>query len=974
MRLFTIAPEQDFLQVLAEAICKGFPLEADELRPPLSRWTILVPTRRAARSLQHVLAARIGGVTVLPRIRPFGDVDEDELFAGLPENGVEDAISSAGQLNLLLGLVKSWSEDNPQETLARDLAGSAEQRVQMALSLQQLVNQMETEEADLAKLAATHDLELAFHRSAVLSLFELLTSGYQAQIAKAKLLGPSARRNRLIRLEAERLAQHGTRGPIIAAGSTGSNPATRALLQLIANLPQGAVIFPGLDVTGEASSIGPDHPHYSMVQTLANWSISLKEVKHLGPAPSARSHLAWMALRPSAETKPNLAVSHEALIQVEARDQTEEALVIALRMRLHMEEKEQGVAALITPDRTLAARVQAALARWHLRADDSAGDVLAERGSGALVLSLLDTRRKGYTSESLMALLHHPLCTWGLAQQEARRLTALLEIACVRGMPFGVSLSDLADLADKAQHHQSHPHPIVAAMTDEDFTTLQAFIARLSAVLTSPARTRMEDHLQWIVETLAAIAPEAPDSLQVAVIEVLEGLKSDAQFSTAETFDEAAILVAHHLRRTVLRRPLRDDTRILILGLPEARLVPLDLAILGGLNEGQWPAVPETGPWLNRAMRKAVGLEMPERDIGLTAHDFQQGLCRARVMLTWSERLGGKPVLPSRLVLRLRSMLEAQGVPAEQQLDKTLLHLARRLDTPERFAPHQRPQARPDVATRPRRFSVTEVEKLVRDSYHIHAKRILALQPLGESSTEPDYALRGQLIHSALAAWAHDPFTNDAAQNLKYLLKRGREAFKPYLHLPEVLRFWWIRFEQMAKALVEEEIKLRSNVASIRAEISGRIELPVDGVAHVLTARADRIDILHDGSLRIIDYKSGTVPTGKQVANGFAPQLPLEAVIAREGGFKELSAARVAEAYYVKVSGGVKKPVELDDVTDETIEGSVEQIEKLTGLLRNYLQDATVYIPRHNLQKEDEPADYDHLSRYAEWVLSGGGS
>jgi ATP-dependent helicase/nuclease subunit B len=173
---------------------------------------------------------------------------------------------------------------------------------------------------------------------------------------------------------------------------------------------------------------------------------------------------------------------------------------------------------------------------------------------------------------------------------------------------------------------------------------------------------------------------------------------------------------------------------------------------------------------------------------------------------------------------------------------------------------------------------------------------------------------------------------------------------------------------------VEEEIKLRSNVASIRAEISGRIELPVDGVAHVLTARADRIDILHDGSLRIIDYKSGTVPTGKQVANGFAPQLPLEAVIAREGGFKELSAARVAEAYYVKVSGGVKKPVELDDVTDETIEGSVEQIEKLTGLLRNYLQDATVYIPRHNLQKEDEPADYDHLSRYAEWVLSGGGS
>jgi ATP-dependent helicase/nuclease subunit B len=616
--------------------------------------------------------------------------------------------------------------------------------------------------------------------------------------------------------------------------------------------------------------------------------------------------------------------------------------------------------------------VQSALSRWHLRADDSAGDVLAERGSGSLVLLLLDARRRNYTAQTLMALLHHPLSNFGMASGDAHRLAAILEIACVRGMPVGVGLRDLAELAHKAQHHQDHPHPIVAALTDEDFIALQAFISRLSAVLTSPDHDRMEDHLAWILQSIAAIAPEAQDSLHDAVVEVLEGLKTDAQFATSVTFDEAALLVAHHLRRTALRRPLRDDTRILILGLPEARLVPLDLAILGGLNEGQWPAVPETGPWLNRTMRKAVGLEMPERDIGLTAHDFQQGLCRSQVMLTWSERLGGKPVLPSRLVLRLRSVLEAQGLPAEKQLDNALLHLARRLDTPERFKPYRRPQAQPDVAMRPRRFSVTEVEKLVRDSYHIHAKRILALQPIGESSTEPDYALRGQLIHAALAAWVHDPFTNDTAKNLKHLLHRGREAFQPYLHLPEVQRFWWVRFEQMAKALVREEEKLRSNIVGSRTEISGKLELPVDRVSHLLTARADRIDVLQNGSLRIIDYKSGKVPSAKEVGSGFAPQLPLEAAIAQEGGFKDLSAAQVAEAYYVKVSGGVKKPVELDNASDQTIEGSVTQIEQLRGLLCNYLQDATVYIPRHNLQKEDDPTDFDHLSRYAEWVLSGG--
>ncbi len=976
MNLFTIAPDQDFLDVLADAMLAGFPLEADDARPPLSRWTVLVPTRRAARSLQAVLASKMKAKAfVLPRIRPFGDVDEEELFAGLPEDGIEDAISSAGQLHLLLGLVRDWAAANPHENVARDLIGAPEQQLQMALSLQQLVNQMETEEADFSKLAATYDLELAFHRSAVLSLFEMLAVDYQRRLRDEKLMGPSARRNRLIRMQAERLAAQGASGPVIAAGSTGSNPATRRLLQVISTLPQGAVIFPGLDAALDDHVIGPEHPQFAMATTLREWSVPFATATTLGPPAGGRSQLAWAALRP-AGTVASPVAAHGGLTLMQARDQTEEALSIALRLRQHAVQGE-GPAALITPDRTLAARVQAALARWHIRADDSAGEALAERGLGSLLLMLLEARRAGFAAMAVLPLLHHRDCTLGLSREESKRFSALLEIACVRGMPFGVSLADFAHLAAKARKEaveNRHAPMVLKRATADEWDGLAGYIARATTVFQVPGGIApLTEHLGWMDATLAALAPEADDDTSHAVRELLEGLKSDSRFAPPMLFDDAALLVAHHLRRATLRAPLRSAAKIFILGLLEARLIPLDLAILGGLNEGNWPAVPETGPWLNRGMRKAVGLQMPERDIGLTAHDFVQGLCRGNVLLTWSERLGGKPSLPSRLVLRLRSTLEAQGVAAEMQLDQRFVHLARALDQPSDFAPQRRPLARPVVAARPRTFSVTEIEKLVRDSYHIHARRILELEPLRDAQSEPDYALRGSLIHAALAAWAHDPFTDDMAGNVRWLLKRGREAFAPYMHLPEVSRFWWVRFQRMARALVLEEAKLRADLMDVKTELRGQHDFAAAGAPHVLSARADRIDILRDGALRFIDYKSGGIPTSKQVEAGFAPQLPLEAAIASRGQFQGMAQASTRAAMYIGVSGGGSKPVKVNEVSDDVMALANKLFAQLEALLAAFQNLGTAYVPRHNLTLEGQATDYDHLSRRAEWELSAGG-
>jgi ATP-dependent helicase/nuclease subunit B len=349
---------------------------------------------------------------------------------------------------------------------------------------------------------------------------------------------------------------------------------------------------------------------------------------------------------------------------------------------------------------------------------------------------------------------------------------------------------------------------------------------------------------------------------------------------------------------------------------------------------------------------------------------------RPEVMVTWSKRLEGKPALPSRWVLRLRAVLDVWGLPQDQQLSPDYTSLARRIGKPSRLAPWPRPQARPPVAARPRRFSVTRIEKLVRDSYAIYARDILGLEPLDEVADEPDHSLRGMLIHAALQGWLGEPYEADDRRNEARLLDHGRRVFAPYIQMPEVAQLWWPRFRRMARDLMSIERQLRQNLASTTAEVPGLMKIEAAGIPHDITARADRIDRLNDGSLRIIDYKSGTVPSLKQVKSGFAPQLTLEKLIAETGEFAGMARAPVPEVAYVDVGGKLKaaalmsldgKDFKLDAVADA-------HHRELIALLASYQDAGVAYVPRHNLQQEDKPSDFDHLSRRFEWQLAGNAS
>jgi ATP-dependent helicase/nuclease subunit B len=394
----------------------------------------------------------------------------------------------------------------------------------------------------------------------------------------------------------------------------------------------------------------------------------------------------------------------------------------------------------------------------------------------------------------------------------------------------------------------------------------------------------------------------------------------------------------------------------------EARLQQVDLLILGGLNEGVWPPEPAADPWMSRPMRQAFGLPPPERRIGLAAHDFAQGLCAPRVALTRSARSGGAPTVPSRWLLRLDALLRQRSWPAGDWLD-----WAGRLDQPQRMVETPAPAPCPPLAARPRSLPVTAIELWMRDPYGLYAQRILKLRALDPIDADPAGRDYGSAVHKALELFCNrHPQGRLPEDALDQLLALGHAELASTQARPGLWAFWWPRFQSIAAWLVAVEAERRPRLSRCHAEISGQLQLEAPAGPFTLTATADRIDQLAGGGLVLIDYKTGTPPSAKEVAAGYAPQLPLEALIAQAGGFAGIAAERVAQLWFWRLKGGL-------DGGEQRPAG--EEIDKLVAhagaglaqLVRRYDDETTPYPARPHPDHAPKYSDYGHLARLQEW-------
>lgn len=1028
--IFTIPPTAPFLETLVDALVQGrlvpgFDPKGDPLS--LAGVTLYLPTRRAARALPDLFRRKLGtSASLLPVIRPLGDVDEDEhvLRAAPDATGLPPAIPPMERLLAMTRLVRGW-----KGALRRDVLGlapdeplrlpaSAADAAWLAGDLLSLMDEVATEEAGWDGLLTLVPEDQARYWQITLDFLKIAMEAWPAYLAERGAMDPKARRSALIRREAERLAAMPPRGPVIVAGTTGSIPATAALLKAVADLPMGAVVLPGLDLgLDEASyeALGapggeravPGHPQYSLKQLLSALGATRADVVPLAEAGSlalaGRERIVSQALLPAETTDAwpgflngvTVEERRRAFADVSllvARNEAEEALAVSVALREAVEEGQS--AALVSPDRTLARRVAVDLARWGIAVDDSAGRPLDQTPPAVLASLAARLALGGMEPVELLALLKHPLARFGWQAKEVRAAARSLERGVLRGPRARPGTAGLkaAIAAARATVEDRHT-PRWKKLVEDDWRAVEELADRLAQAL-APLETLLEAEGELPVERLVRAhldclsrigrdetgsdaeiyAGEAGDALALAFSSLLEAGDTGLTVPVAEWPAVFAALISG----INVRRRLPGDPRIAILGPLEARLQRPDLVILGGLNEGTWPQRMRNDPWLNRPMKRDIGLEPPERRIGAAAHDFCEGMGAARVILSRAERADGAPTVASRWLQRLTTLL-GQEVTAEMRQRgeryRRLAGLLDRLDGP--VVPASRPEPKPPVAARPERFSVTEIETLIRDPYAVYARRILKLDEVEPIGGEPGAAERGQIIHDCLAQFLETwrgPFDGSA---LEALIAIGRERFAPLEAFPAVKALWWPRFQRVAQAFIGFEAERAARIAERYLEIGGGMEFALPGARTIrLVGRADRIDRLADGSLAIIDYKTGQPPSPKQVEALLAPQMPLEAALVRAGGFDGISPdSDVSELLYIRLSGG-KPPLEIlpRNPKERSISELAEDaLARTVQLVAAYENPDKGYLSRARVAEERVfGGAYDHLARVQEWSLGEG--
>lgn len=974
----------------ADALVAGLWREAAHDPLALADITLLLPTRRACRTVREAfLRLSDGQAVLLPRMAAVGDVDADDM--ALLHAGSADAAA-------VLDLPPAIRPLERQVLLARlirqrDPAQSFDQAAALALALGRFLDEVQSEGACFDALAGLVPDQFAQHWQQTIAFLRILTEHWPAILAERGAMDIAARRTMLIRAQIAAWSIRPPSGRVIAAGTTGTTPAASDLLCLVARLPQGQLVLPGLDLLLDEDgwqAVGEDHPQSQLKTLLARAGIERADVALWGgpyddvnaqraawlshalrPAETAER---WRALRPGELTQDAV----RGMTRIECDTPQDEAGLIALLLRETLETPGK-TAALVTPDRRLARRVTQSLKRWGIQIDDTGGQPLTEIMAGSYLTLLAAMAEQQLAPVTLLAFLKHPLTAMALAPDDMRAAVYLLDQVALRGPRPRPGLDGLRQALLAIDERRAGERTRLLAWLEKLAAAMGDFAALMARPDSVDFPTLLTAHIA-LAERLAATL-DHPGAARVwrgeggeAASLFLAELRAAAADIPPVTPQQYVTALTALLKGVTVRPRYGSHPRLFIYGLIEGRLAGADRIILGGLNEGTWPALPSHDPWLSRPMRKAFGLPAPEKELAQSAHDFVQAASGNEVFITRARKVDGTPTVPARWLLRMDAVLQAAGLTWDDAAARRYLHWLRALDEAGSARPASRPMPAPPVAARPRRLSVTQVETWMRDPYQIYARYVLGLAPLDPIDDDPGGAERGVFIHAALEAFVRDHMDVLPDDAVDRLLAYGRAALDAQAIPPEVEAFWWPRFEKIAAAFVEAEKVWRA--AGNRPDgLEKRGELHWDDFT--LVGKADRIDRMADGSYAIIDYKTGALPKAAEVADGLSPQLPLEALMLRHGAFPGLPAGETTVMAYWRTVGAGRQPLEQKQVNDggrgqasaaELIEQAALGLRKLIAV---YDDPQTPYISQPRPDARPKGNDYDHLARIKEWGVSG---
>jgi ATP-dependent helicase/nuclease subunit B len=998
--IFSIAPNARFLPTLVEGVLDGTLLNGWERSGPfwLSDITIIVPTRRSRLMLAELFAERLGGAAFLPDIRTFGgEVSDEEPFLPPIDAPVAPPAASLLERRLVLSrLVHAFARN----TDGFASPPNAAEVLWLADSLGQVIDDFTIEGVDPKRLDELVPEELAENWQQVLKFLGIALDAWPGWLREhGKVDAAVARNDRLRRQAATAELLYGVR-PVIAAGSTGSIPATADLLRAIAALERGVLVLPGVD-----ASLSPEqhkllvegenmqgHPQYGLMRLLRALGVGIGDVEDLA-AVSERTRLMRAALAPADQTTGwgrwrgeidvNAALSGVSVIAAPTADLEARAVALAARQAV-LEHKSVGI---VSRDQTLARRIAVELKRHGIEVDDPAGTPLYQSAAGRLARQVLTVATEEFAPVHLVALLRNATVTLGRDRHEVQRLTTRLDLRLrsertlpgLAGVLELVKDEDVPALVTSAGQALQPICDLIEAAEIDAERLAGALDRSVTALIDGAELPGLVEFREW-ARVLSGTggrgtptsgpSPHGGGELAAPVID------TGASFPPVNLDAVLKALMEGSKVPPAERR--RDDVHIW--GELEARLMNPDLMILAGVNEDIWPAPADPGPWMSRKMRMDVGLEPPERQQGLAAHDFEMAVGNGEVIIAYATRLGTSPALPSRLLQRIDAFVGETEAKAMRARGQHWLDQAAAIDFAGLPRPAKRPEPIPAAAMRPHSLSVTEIETLMRSPYDIYAKHVLKLRKLESLGSEPSARERGTMIHAVFEEFVAEGLSFSAPDAAEKLMEMATNSFRNLESIRERRAIWLERFGRAADQFLDWERARHGRIASRAAEIKGSWTIGGALQDFVLVGKADRIDQRTDGLLEILDFKTGGVPQPKDMTGFEAPQLLLEAAMARAGTFPGIPRRDTGALTYIKIGLGpqafttrpfsLRKGMHLMQAVDEIerrMQGHIEAF-----LIRDDLPMVARLRPRTETGRKQRPGDYDHLARVDEWTLTSG--
>ena len=1006
-KFFNIPPGEDFAYALVRGLEDRLKAKGNKGPDRFADIVIISNTARSIKRLKSVFFER--GIGILPKIGLVTDLSF--LVNGLlpvdKKIKVESRIEKILTLEKLIFSYLNELGDKKQKEKSFDLA----------FSLEEILRELILSGLDVEAFEKIENMDLSSHWIQSLKFLKVIKE-YKRNLNKHNILDEENFNLFILKLIEKEWQERTPNYPIILAGSTGSRYPTARLMRAVSLLPKGCIILPGVDnfMPGLVwSEVGPDHPQYSfkMLYSLINGSTadSTNKLKIKNWAADKRtleirSRAKFLSYSFLPATKVEMWYNDvhyiKSLIQngfkdvsiLEASSPRIEAEAIALAIRIAIEEKKS--VSLVTADNILAKRVTVALKRWKIIPDDSFGEDPLQTPLSRFLRLILDFQCSKFDLANFLSILKHPFC-FAVKRKEHLNYLRQLEIKYLRGKFFEIDINEMRKILSDQKNKFSSDIGYI-----EWLCWLEQIIDIKSGMASLAKNQELSHHLEEFKSLIGALVGLVRDrenkiknfitrSVEVFLLSIdqnngskfqsfLNDIKANsihARKMNSVSFQE---LVLHLIKDLHLPfDPVKASEKVYIWGTLESRTQSTDLCILGGLNEGVWPRHVRNDFWLNSKMRADMGLSAYDQTIGLAAHDFQNAFLMKEVLLSRSVFSEGGKKLASRWLLRLDKLFTGIDLEGEKILKEVKqrgsyylqvlsnMHKTRcneiRLSTVEKLG--LRPCPVPPISSMPKKISVTSFSRLLKDPYEIYARDILKLRRVDQIYIPFDARMKGIFLHEQMQLFIAKTINKmpERASAISYFLdlvlskvSNSQMNERAEIRLTEELK-------NKAIDIIEAEIKRRKTSSPISVEKMGQKKFFLtSGFEIELVAKADRIDLSNENKVIILDYKS-SVPR-KTDFNLNMPQLDLEALIAKYGGFQGVPERTISEVGLIILGPKVDEfRREVNSLHLEGVEKNfIKIIEKIYSGEWGYSSKISGTSPYDG--------DYDHLARYGEWSIS----